>query len=363
MMGSGGLEKWLLDLIASMDSSRYHSDILVQSSRLGLHGLRAQQLGIEVIAIADGHRPLHFARDFIATLKHRGPYDVVHCHLHTFSGFVLTLAKLQRVPVRIAHGHNDTSGERHSIPRRFYRLASRRLIARSATHGFGVSEAVARDLFGNSYPTDSRWHVLPCGIQLDPFREPIDRASVRNELGLPPDGFVIAQVGRLTPMKNQAFTLDLLAHLNLPHAQLLLVGDGEMESQYRSRADALRISNRVFFAGPRADVPRILCGAADVFVFPSRPGEGAPIALIEAQAAGLPCLVSDNISASSVVIPDLVQQLRIDQGTSSWIDAINRLQRMRPCVSRSAASALVARSPFSIDANCQVLSRLYVEAA
>ena len=359
VMGSGGLEKWLVDLVVEMNRGPYESHILVQSDYFGLHGQRARQMGLSIIPIASSRHIGKFAYDLLRILRTRGPFDVVHSHVHNLSGVVLTLAKLSGVPVRVAHGHNDDSQEYRSVFRKLYISISRRLIYSFASRGYGVSEEAARDLFASAYGKDKRWSVLPCGISLELFEQNYDRSTIRSELGLPPRSLVLAQVGRLTYMKNQDYSLRLLAQLDDPDSVLLLLGAGELEQQYRMLAHDLGISRRVVFAGARSDIPRILCGAADVFLFPSRPGEGAPIALIEAQAAGLPCIVSDHIPQASVVVPTLVEQLSLSPDLHNWVAAVRRAIAVRAAVPRQFALGLIAESPYTIAANCRALAPIY----
>jgi len=358
VMGSGGLEKWLVDLVAEMEGSSYESHILVQSGQVGLHGERAKNLGLSVLTVPDGHHPLQFSVQFMKLLRKRGPFDVVHSHVHNFSGLVLTLARFAGVPVRIAHAHNDTSREGGGSIRKAYRWLSRRLISSSATHGYGVSRDAAVDLFGGEFGRDPRWEVLPCGISLEPFRIAYDRAELRRDVGLPLEAFVMVQVGRLASFKNQEFSIRLLAELDIPDAVLLLVGDGELEHRCRRLAGDLNVSERVIFAGARPDISRVL-SASDLFLFPSTPGEGAPIALIEAQAAGLRCLVSEHIPETSMVVRELVRRISIEGTMDPWKQAIGQVYNSRASTDKEAALESIERSPFSIEANHTELSRIY----
>jgi len=359
ILGSGGLEKWLVDLAVEMDKRLFEHVILVQSDRVGVHGERAKQRGIPIVTVAPGRNPFRFALGFWRVLRTLGPFDVVHSHLHYFSGFVLALAWLGRVPVRVVHAHNDTSKWNSSRARAIYASVSRMLISAFATQGFGVSDACARELFGKRFGRDSRWRVLPCGISLVPFRMRWDRERVAAELGFSPGSFVIAQIARFDSMKNHEFSLDLLAKLEIPNALLLLVGEGEMKEQLQQMARALGVSDRVIFAGTRSDIPRVLCTVVDVFILPSRPGEGASIAATEAQAAGLPCLLSESAPESTIIVQGLAKRIPIESGTGPWIAAIQRIHAERASISREETTKIVEASEFSIKSNCKILTKTY----
>jgi glycosyltransferase involved in cell wall biosynthesis len=359
VLGSGGLEKWLVDLYAAMDPSQFDTCLLAQSDLISIHGERARQLGIPVFTLARGRNLLSFAAGFWNVLKTKGPFDVVHSHVHYFSGVVLALAWLAGVPVRIAHGHNDTSQWSRSLARRLYAAVARFLISVFATHGFGVTAACVRDLFGASCARDRRWQVLPCGIPLSAFHATWDRVGVAAELGIDPRAFVIVHVGRFSAMKNHEFSLRLLARLALPDAVLLLLGEGELEERLHQFARELGVHDRVVFAGVRADIPRLLSGLADALILPSLPGEGASIAATEAQASGVRALLSESTPESSIIVPGLVQRLGIGTGVEPWATALTDNRGVRSPVPAAECLRLVEASGFTIDANCRVLSEVY----
>ena len=187
---------------------------------------------------------------------------------------------------------------------------SRHLIRRHATMGLAVSRLAARGRFGPHWQEDSRFRILPCAISLDAFSGQVDRASVRRSLGLPESAFVLGHVGRFVPEKNHGFLIEIAAEVcrRVPEAHLLLVGDGPLRPAMEEKLVALGLSKRVTFTGLRQDVPKLLQGAIDIFLFPSL-YEGLGIAVVEAQASGLPCLIADTISREVEVIPELVQWL------------------------------------------------------
>lgn len=364
MMGSGGVEKWLVDLVQEMRPRGFDATILVLSPQVGVHGRRATVAGLQVIELLELGRPARFAVKFLHVLRRHGPFDVVHSHVHYFSGIVLFVAKLAGVRVRVAHAHNDTSLETDGVVRRLYRRLSRMLIRLAASRAYGVSEASARDLLGKSYGKDPRWGVLPCGIALEAYWESYGRNEVRQELGLPSNAFVLAQVGRLTWMKNQAFSLDIVRSM-VDHGDtqrpvyLLFLGEGPLEGSYRERVSQLGIEDRVLFLGARSDVPRILCGAADAFLFPSLAGEGAPIALIEAQAAALPCFISEHIPDLSTVVSKIVTQIPLSAGAGAWASAIRKEATQTAQLSRADAALAVRASTFNVQQNAEVLATVY----
>jgi len=191
-LNRGGVETWLMNVLRSIDRSAFRMDFLVQRTEPGAYDDEARQLGSDVIP-CPAPDPLTFARNFRRVLRQRGPYDVVHSHVHAYSGWVLRLAAKEGVPVRIAHSHTDRSNveSERTLRRRAYRALMGHLIRRHATAGIGISEAATSSFYGQGWRRDPRWRVLYYGMDFSRIRGPHDRAAIRAELGLPPDAMVI----------------------------------------------------------------------------------------------------------------------------------------------------------------------------
>lgn len=118
----------------------------------------------------------------------------------------------------------------------------------------------------------------------------VDRATKRAELGIPQDALVFITVGELIPRKNQEFLIRAFSNANLTNAHLLICGSGREKEHLEQRMQELKVAEKVHLLGFRRDVYELL-KCSDVFVFPSKQ-EGLPVALMEAMAAGLPCIAS-----------------------------------------------------------------------
>jgi len=186
-MNRGGTETWLMHILRNTDREKFHMDFLVHTSERCAYDDEIRALGSKVIFCANPSRPLQYIRNLKRILKEHGPYDVVHSHLHHFSGLVLYAAHMAGISIRIAHSHNDTLiiDKRSKFARKIYLTLMKHLIRRHATCGLAASRPAAVALYGANWETDPRWRVLYCGIDLAPFRESICRAQVRTELGIP----------------------------------------------------------------------------------------------------------------------------------------------------------------------------------
>lgn len=358
-MVCAGAETWMLHVVRNLDRARFQVDFLVHDAAPGALDPALRELGCGVIPCEGVGRPWTYARGLLDVLRRHGPYHAVHSHVHHYSGFVLWVAALAGVPVRIAHSHLDTRGPdaRAGAGRRAYLAAMAELIRNVATDGLAASDDAGAALFGSAWGRDPRFRVLHCALDMSPFAER-PAPEVRAELGLGPDDFVIGHVGRLDPQKNHAFLLEAAAEAfrREPRARLLLVGEGPLRPTLERQARALGIADRVRFAGVRRDIPRVVLGAMDVFAFPSL-FEGLGLAAVEAQAAGLPVVVSDRVPAAVAVAPHLVAFVPLAAGPAAWADAL--LATRDAPRDRTRALGHVLRSPFALPAGISELTRCY----
>ena len=365
MLQSGGPERWLVELCPAGQARGLDMDIAVVFEMDGLFARRARELHIPVYYCDGRSNPLRFIRNLRRLLREHGPYDAIHSHLHAYSGFALLAAWLEKVPARVAHSHNVVGNAGGTLVRRIYIALARSLIRMFATAGMGPSSASVADLFGSAWKQDGRWRVMPCGIDLAPFRRPVAASASRAALGIPEDALVMGSVGRLHPEKNSELMVDVLgAALRMnPRAYLFLVGEGPLKEQLEQKAQAGGYRDRLHLAGLRSDVADILRGVLDVFIFPSPPpprgNEALPIAVIEAQAAGLPTVISDGVTSEIIIIPELVVQIPADAGAERWAETALRQARLGKTAFGERSSQQMENSEFSCTQNLRTLAGLY----
>jgi glycosyltransferase involved in cell wall biosynthesis len=170
---------------------------------------------------------------------------------------------------------------------------------------------------------------------------------------------VVGHVGRFESPKNHRFLLEVFGEIQkrIPNVHLLLVGDGPLRAQIEAKSDAMGLSGKLHLVGIRTDVARLMRGGMDVFVFPSL-SEGLPIAVIEAQAAGLGCIVSDAVTGEARVLCDRFTQLSLSKRPEEWAaTAVEALRRGK--TEASSALQAVAQSDFCIQRSIPTLSNLY----
>ena len=361
-MNRGGAETWLMHVLRSMNRGSFRMDFAVHTESQCTYDDEIRSLGSRVIPCTNPHRPVSYARQLRQILNQYGPYDVVHSHVHHFTGLVLKVACAAGVPVRIAHSHNDTRvAERgSSVLRNGYLRLMEWCIRRYATRGFAASAQAAASLFGEGWRVDPRWRTLYCGIDLDAFRCPLASSRIRAELGLPADGLVVGHVGRFSDQKNHAFVLDVAVEIvkREPSTWFLFVGDGPLRARTERDANVRGLSHRAVFAGERADVPRLMRSVMDVLVFPSL-FEGLPLVLLESQAAGLPALISDVVTGEAEVVAQLVHRLSLSESAGTWADTLLQIAHRPLDVSREEALQQMEASPFNIRTSISELASEY----
>jgi len=183
-LNPGGVETWLMHILRNIDRTRFHLDFCTFGAEPGLYASEAEKLGSKVSRCPKRANLWSFSRRFRNILR-EGKYDVVHSHVHLFSGTVLRWAKAEHVPVRIAHSHTSQDDRSDTLARRYYQTLMKSWIDGCATHGLAASRPAAFTLFGENWEGDGRFSVLHYGIDLRPFEEPVDQDEVRRELGIP----------------------------------------------------------------------------------------------------------------------------------------------------------------------------------
>lgn len=327
----GGIESYLDALLPGLVECGIEPTVVTAGGVADSQRSFLDSLGIPVIegrvlpdlgvrrSLVDRVGDKHRARRFFRRVLAEGSFDAIH--VNTSAPWVqhalLKEAVRAGVPVRIAHGHAWMPWER--FPFGFTHALYTRSIARSATHVLACSDLAGRYLYGAALWQD-RGVTVKNGIDVDDFvPSPEARRSVRegNVTGL-----VVGSVTRFTPEKNVPFLLEVFAAVRRlrPDARLWLVGDGPQRQELKRRAAELGIADGVTFWGQRDDVPALLQGM-DVMLLPSV-REGLPISLVEAQAAGLPCVVSSSVS-SEVDVPGCpIWHLSLDEPAEHWAERV-----------------------------------------
>jgi glycosyltransferase involved in cell wall biosynthesis len=322
-LGAGGAETLVMNAFRRIDRTQVLFDAALYTTEPGFYDDEFQGLGGRIFRLPypDRRTLVRYGYDLHSILTNEGPFAAVHSHLHSFNGLPLLLARASGVPVRIAHSHSTNDGKPVAARRRWYHGVMRGMIHANATHLVGCSASACAELFGKRC---ARSEVLRNAIDPDNFPSDEDgaRDSIRATLGLGKGDFALAHVGKFEPPKNHARVIDIFAELTriMPQARLFLVGAGPSRVGIEERCRALGLEERVTFLGLRKDVPRVL-PAYDAFVFPSL-YEGLGLAVVEAQMAGLPCVVSEAVPHEADLGLGLLRRLSLATDSEIWASEI-----------------------------------------
>jgi glycosyltransferase involved in cell wall biosynthesis len=359
-LNPGGIETRLMHVVRGMDRRRFQHSFCLYRLSGGPLLADLKELSIPVHKRPVGHGLFgcwRFSREFSKLLRGNS-YQVIHCHGTLLPGFFAFLARRAGVPVRVAHAHSAASAS-PSVASWPYRRLLRHWIWRHATAGLACSSAAGDAVFGPGWGGDARFSVLHCAVDAEPFTREVDGLRLRSEWNLPAGALVIGHVGNFSPVKNYGFLIELAcaAIRSDPRFFCLLVGDGVERAAVAEKVRALGIENRVRFAGLRRDVPLLMRAVMDVLVFPSF-AEGLPMTLIEAQAAGLPCVVSDAVSRETEVAPGRLNFLPLSAGVSGWLRRVVEVTN-EPRLDSAEAMRQLSGTDFVIGQSIHQLADLY----
>lgn len=263
-------------------------------------------------------------RSDIRAILGKRKYDVLHVNSSAvgFTSLVLTEGVKFKVPVRISHSHGKNINSRI---RRICLWPIKKYNKYLATKYAGCSVDAGEYLFGKGILKDSRWFFIPNTIDSGEYAYNTEnRRKKRNELGLSDETILLGAVGMLTQIKNHQFMIEILKSLKEQRkdVKLLILGEGEERANLERQISVYGLNDYIILYGVTKDVAEWL-SAFDIYLMTSLT-EGLPISAVEAQANGLPCLLSDCIPADVDLAPD-VYHLPISQGVEPWIECVKKL--------------------------------------
>ena len=316
-MNAGGAETFLMKIYRNIDRSRYQMDFCINVKEKCFYEDEILAMGGRIYRIpTKSENMAEFKAGLASVIKDNG-YDRVLRITSSAMGFMdLKIAKSAGASVCCARSSNASDGDgfRVWLAHRLGRL----LYNRYVDVKIAPSDLAARYTFGERAYRSGKVSILHNAVDLDIFRfDAAARADVRRELGIPEGARVIGHVGRFDEQKNHTFLADIFKAVSELDASavLLLVGDGALRASFEKKIAESGLTDRVILAGVRSDVPRLL-SAMDAFAFPSF-YEGMPNTVIEAQATGLPCVISDTITREAN-ITGLVEYLPLELSAEEW---------------------------------------------
>ena len=350
-MDRGGLESMLMNFYRHIDREKIQFDFLVHCQERAAFDDEIETLGGRIYHLP---RLVPWSKSYLSALnrffdEHTG-YKVVHVHQDCLSSVILKAAKQHDVPVRIAHSHSANQDKNLKYP---IKLWYKRSIPEYATNLFACGKDAGDWMFGGA-----SYQIINNAIDVAAYTYgSTKRQEMRRQLGLENE-FTIGHVGRFNQPKNHPFLLDIFAALlkKEPDAVLLLVGGGADMPKIQAKVQELGIAERVRFLGVRSDVADLM-QAMDVFVFPSL-YEGLPVTMVEAQASGLPCIISDKVPPECILTDGLVNIMPLSVRPEAWAEKILTMR----AVPRTDRREEIAAHGFDISTEAVKLQEFYIKS-
>lgn len=350
IMNQGGAETMVMNYYRAIDKTRVQFDFLVHRQERGVYDDEIERLGGRIYR-AMPIRPwsyLLYFRWMDAFFCEHHDFTAVHSHIQENSGFVFKYAQKYGIYNCIAHSHIADLGFDYKY---IFRVFGKRFVLKYATRKLSCGEDAGRFLYGKHKFTN-----FNNAIDAEAFRfSPSVRDEVRKELGLTSRTLVLGSVARFGYQKNHAFMLDVMHELNQKGIDcvLMLVGGGQEEPNIRQRVTQLNLAENVRFLGLRKDINRLL-QAFDLFFMPSL-FEGLPVSVIEAQAAGLKCVLSDTIDKKVDLTGNIIF-LPLSSGAEYWANTIIE----QGLYSRKDTTLEIINAAYDVKTNLDTLYSIYL---
>ena len=350
-LNRAGTEAFMMNVFRGVDHSRFQADFLLYNWKQTDYSKEVEAAGNKVWRVPSRREsPIGWYRSLNRFFKeHAQEYSAIHfCGNGLTAIAPIVLAYHFGVPVRICHSHNSSLKGLHN---KLFHLLQRGIAKRLTTHHFACSTQAAKWFFGNSPAV-----IVKNGIDVQRFAFNSEtREKVRLQNGISPTVKVIGHIGRLETEKNHTFLVEIFAEYckSQPDTLLMLVGKGSLMNAIKEKTERLNISDKVCFMGERSDVSDLL-QAMDLFLMPST-FEGQPFVLIEAQCAGLPCLISDVIN-QDICLTDNVKSYSLDQSSKGWADEIAALLAL---YQRKSEHKMIEQKGYSIAETISYLEKVY----
>lgn len=356
ILNCGGAETMIMNLYRNIDRSQIQFDFVVHAEESGFYSNEIQSLGGTIYHCPHYTGVNHFRyqrwwRDFF---KNHKEYKIVHSHVRSTAVVIFDEAKKYGIKT-IAHSHSTSNGTGLSA---IVKSVMQIPIRWKASYFFGCSKEASKWLFGEKVVNGDRFHTLQNAIDVEQFSfKPEIREKYRKEF-MVTEKKVFIHVGSFRDAKNHLFLISLFRELvNIDcNSVLFLVGDGELKDIINKYVSDNNLEDYVLFLGLRTDIPELLM-ASDCFLFPSK-WEGLPVSVVEAQASGIPVLVSNRIT-NDVALTGLIRYLPIDEGYEPWIRAVDEINTH----TRTNTDIIIRNLGFDVKSTSKWLENFYKQVA
>lgn len=320
-MNAGGAETFLMKLYREIDKTKYQMDFCINIREKNYYEDEINSLGGKIYRIPARTKNLKSHNIKLKKIIEENKYQYILAVSSSTTSFMdLKIAK--QAGAKICSIRSSNSNLNMPFKKKIIQNILRVFYNKYADNLISPSDLAAICMFGDDFKKDNRFHYLNNSVNFDEYAFTIEkRKKIRKEFLFSDDELVIGHIGRFYKQKNHLYLINIFNEIvkRRPKSKLLLVGSGELENGVRKYVNDLGINEQVIFAGTRSDVNNILSGM-DIFVFPSL-YEGMPNTVIEAEASGLPCILSDTIT-KQVNLTNNVYFKSLNDSPENWANII-----------------------------------------
>lgn len=364
----GGIETYLLNVLANYDRSRMQFDVCCKGVDTGPLAHRADELNVPVFHIPMKATQIGFINKFQKFLV-ENKYEVLHSHVGELSGAAVYAAQKAGLKVRISAYHNtfpNTALSLAKVPvlshiRKYYLHLCHNAVLKYSTHISACSKAALDAYFGQRYKTDELFCVNYYGVDTSCFELPLDIKEFKKNNGLSPDKIVVGHVGSFRWEKNHKGFLEIakIAASQRDDLQFVFVGDGGLRPEIEALAKSDYSELDVVFLGNRDDVPEVM-KAMDIMLFPSL-REGFGMVVIEAAAANTPVVTSKELGLAEAMAEKNIEYTfardDYDRAAGLILKLLNDDQAKAEYIKNSKGDL---EQRFTMEAACKSLYELYI---
>lgn len=316
----GGAETMIMNLYRKIDRRKIQFDFIIHTNKNCDFNDEIKLLGGRIYHIPryKGTNHFQYTKAWHIFFKDNPEYKIIHGHVRSTASIYLKIAKEYDL-ITISHSHNTSSGIGiSSIVKKILQYP----IRYTADYLFACSKPAGEWLFGKRACQKDNFIILNNAIDAEKFVfNEFVREGMKKSLDIDNDKFVVGHIGRFHPQKNHNFIVDIFKQVydQDNKAVLLLVGDGDLRTKIEKKVMDLGLADNVVFTGVRSDIPELM-QVMDIFLFPSL-YEGLGIVAIEAQAAGLKCIVADTLP-NEAFVTDLIQKIPLNKNAQDWANTV-----------------------------------------
>ena len=351
-LNRGGAETMVMNFYRTIDRNQVQFDFVIHSSSQNDYRREIENMGgkIYVFPKFNGYNIISYRKVWKDFFNNHPEYKIIHSHVRSYASLFFPIASKNGL-ITIIHSHSTSNGKGFKS---LIKDLLQKPLSRQADYLFACSKEAGEWLYGSRKVEANNFYLVKNSIDVDKYEynEKI-RNKYRDELNIR-NNLVLGHVGRLSAPKNHMFLLKVFKGIleKKSNAFLLIVGDGDLKDEINKNIKNLNLEEKVLMLGSRDDINCIL-QAMDIFLFPSI-WEGLPIAVVEAEASGLPCIVSENVTEEVKLLPTL-KYLPVNNGEYEWVNTVlnTDLSRFKD------ASKEVCSKGFDINGTSKWLLKFY----